>query len=54
MWGGGPACVTADPPCRLVNIPIVRSGEGELRGFPEPGTPLLTPLMGTGSLPPLT
>lgn len=53
MWGGGPACVTADP-CRLVDIPIVRSGEGELRGFPAPGTPLLTPLMGAGSLPPLT
>lgn len=52
--GWGASLCHSRPPCRLVNIPIVRSGEGELRGFPEPGTPLLTPLMGTGSLPPLT
>ena len=35
-------------PCRLVSIPIIRSGEGELRGFPPPGTPPLTPMMGGG------
>ena len=49
-WGGQP--VSQQTPCRLVNIPIIRSGEGELRGFPPPGTPPLTPTMGAGSLPP--